>query len=45
MTVMVPRRTDQRRVAIRVENGRAYLLEPDGSTVAGILFVGEVVPD
>jgi hypothetical protein len=24
------------------KNGRAYLLEPDGSSVEGILFVGEV---
>jgi hypothetical protein len=24
------------------KNGRAYLLEPDGSVVEGILFVGEV---
>jgi len=24
------------------KNGRAYLLEPDGSAVEGILFVGEV---
>jgi hypothetical protein len=27
------------------KNGRAYLLEPDGSAVEGILFVGEVAPD
>ena len=27
------------------KNGRAYLLEPDGSAVEGILFVGEVGPE
>jgi hypothetical protein len=26
-------------------DNRVFLLEPDGSAVAGILFVGEVVPD
>jgi len=26
-------------------NGRAYLLEPDGSAVEGIVFVGEVELD
>lgn len=27
------------------KNGRTYLLEPDGSAVEGILFVGEVATD
>jgi hypothetical protein len=27
------------------KNGRAYLLEPDGSAVEGILFVGEVATE
>jgi len=27
------------------KNGRAYLLELDGSVAEGILFVGEVAPD
>jgi hypothetical protein len=27
------------------KNGRAYLLEPDGCAVKGILFVGEVAPE
>ncbi len=27
------------------KNGRAYMLEPDGSAVEGILFVGEVATD
>jgi hypothetical protein len=26
-------------------DGRVYLLQPDGSAVEGIVFVGEVVPD
>jgi hypothetical protein len=26
-------------------DNRVYLLEPDGSAVEGIVFVGEVVPD
>jgi hypothetical protein len=26
-------------------NDRAYLLEPDGSAVEGIVFAGEVAPD
>jgi hypothetical protein len=46
--VVVPRLADRRGVGIRVfewRNGRAYLLEPDGSAVEGIVFVGEVVLD
>jgi len=27
------------------KNDRAYLLEPGGSTIEGILFAGEVAPD
>lgn len=27
------------------KNDRVYLLEPDGSAVEGIVFVGEVSPD
>jgi hypothetical protein len=30
---------------IEWKNGRAYLLEPDGSAVEGILFVGEVATE
>ena len=26
-------------------NGRAYLLEPDGTAIEGILFVGEIATD
>jgi hypothetical protein len=28
-----------------LKNGRAYLLEPDGTAVEGILFVGEVATE
>ncbi len=27
------------------KNGRAYLLEPDGTAIEGILFVGEVATE
>ncbi len=43
--VVVSGRTDRRRVGIRVARQQAFLLEPDGSAVAGILFAGEVAPE
>lgn len=43
--MVVPLRTDRRRVGIRVARSRVFLLEADGSTKEGILILGENVLD
>jgi hypothetical protein len=44
--VVVPdRNIDLHSAEFEWRDNRVYLLEPDGSAVEGIVFVGEVAPD
>jgi hypothetical protein len=40
-----PRRQITEELQFEWKNGRAYLLEPDGTAIEGILFTGEVATE